>query len=81
VALFTFLGVWNDFLGPLIYLTDERDFTLALGLQVMKSSESGATEWNYLMAASTLVILPVVALFILAQRSFIEGIALTGTKA
>lgn len=81
VALFTFLGAWNDFLGPLIYLTDERDFTLALGLEAMKTSASGATEWHYLMAASTLVILPVIALFIVAQRSFIEGIALTGTKA
>jgi multiple sugar transport system permease protein len=81
VALFTFLGAWNDFLGPLIYLTDERDFTLALGLEAMKTSESGATEWHYLMAASTLVILPVITLFFVAQRSFIEGIALTGTKA
>jgi len=81
VALFTFLGAWNDFLGPLIYLTDEKDFTLALGLQAMKTSESGATEWNYLMAASTLVILPVVGLFLLAQKSFVEGIATTGTKA
>jgi multiple sugar transport system permease protein len=80
VALFTFLGAWNDFLGPLIYLTDEKDFTLALGLQAMKTSQSGATEWHYLMAASTLVILPVVALFFLAQRSFVEGISLTGTK-
>jgi multiple sugar transport system permease protein len=80
VALFTFLGAWNDFLGPLIYLTDEKDFTLALGLVAMKTSESGATEWNYLMAASTLVILPVIALFLVAQRSFVEGIALTGTK-
>jgi multiple sugar transport system permease protein len=81
VALFTFLGAWNDFLGPLIYLTDERDFTLALGLEALKTSQSGATEWPYLMAASTLVILPVITLFFIAQRSFIEGIALTGTKA
>jgi len=80
VALFTFLGTWNDFLGPLIYLTDERDFTLALGLEAMKTSRSGGTEWHYLMAASTLVILPVIALFLLAQRSFVEGIALTGSK-
>jgi multiple sugar transport system permease protein len=80
VALFTFLGTWNDFLGPLIYLTDERDYTLALGLEAMKMSRSGGTEWHYLMAASTLVILPVITLFVLAQRSFVEGIALTGTK-
>ncbi|HXQ81242.1 MAG TPA: carbohydrate ABC transporter permease [Opitutaceae bacterium] len=81
VALFTFMGTWNDFLGPLIYLTDERDFTLALGLRVMQTTGSGGIEWNYMMAASTLVILPVIALFFVAQRSFIEGIALTGTKA
>ena len=80
VGLFTFLGAWNDFLGPLIYLSDERDFTLALGLDAMKSSESGATEWPYLMAASTLVILPVIAIFFVAQRRFVEGIALTGIK-
>jgi len=81
VALFTFMGVWNDFLGPLIYLTDDRDFTLALGLRMMQTTGSGGIEWNYMMAASTLVILPVVALFLVAQRSFVEGIALTGTKA
>jgi multiple sugar transport system permease protein len=80
VGLFTFLGAWNDYLGPLIYLTDERDFTLALGLDAIKSSESGATEWPYLMAASTLIILPVIALFFVAQRKFVEGIALTGIK-
>jgi len=79
VGLFTFLGTWNDFLGPLLYLTDQKDFTLALGLQCYQS-QSGGTEWHYLMAASTLVILPVVVLFLLAQRSFIEGISMTGLK-
>jgi multiple sugar transport system permease protein len=81
VALFTFLGTWNDFLGPLVYLTDQKDFTLALGLQAMQSSRSGGTEWHYLMAAGTLVVLPVVLLFVTAQRSFVEGIALTGGKS
>jgi multiple sugar transport system permease protein len=80
VALFTFMGTWNDFLGPLIYLTDERDYTLALGLRAMQTTGGGGIEWNYLMAASTLMILPVITLFFLAQRSFVEGIALTGTK-
>ena len=79
VALFTFLGTWNDFLGPLIYLTDEHDFTLALALQSMQT-KSGLTDWHYLMAASTLVILPIIALFLAAQRHFIEGIAVTGGK-
>jgi multiple sugar transport system permease protein len=80
VALFTFLGTWNDFLGPLIYLTDQRDFTLALALQSLQQ-KSALTDWHYLMAASTLVILPIIALFVAAQRHFVEGIALTGGKS
>ena len=80
VGLFTFLGTWNDFLGPLIYLTDEKDFTLALALQSMQA-KSGLTDWQYLMAASTLIILPVITLFVAAQRHFIESIALTGSKS
>ena len=79
VGLFTFLGTWNDFLGPLIYLTDQRDFTLALALQSLQQ-KSGLTDWHYLMAASTLVILPITTLFLVAQRSFVEGIAVTGSK-
>ena len=79
VALFQFMATWNDFLGPLIFLTEQRDFTLALGLQSFQS-QNGGTSWHYLMAASTLVVLPVVALFFMAQRSFIEGIASTGGK-
>ncbi|MDX2176404.1 MAG: carbohydrate ABC transporter permease [Candidatus Sumerlaeia bacterium] len=79
VALFSFLYVWNDFMGPLIYLTDERQFTLALGLQAFQS-RLGGTEINLLMAAATLVILPVLGLFLLAQRYFIEGISMSGIK-
>jgi multiple sugar transport system permease protein len=80
VALFQFMGTWNDFLGPLIYLTDQDDFTLALGLQFFQS-KSGGTQWHYLMAASTLIVLPVIVLFFLAQRTFIEGISMSGLKA
>ena len=79
VALFQFMTTWNDFLGPLIFLTEQKQFTLALGLQSFQSQQGG-TSWHYLMAASTLVVLPVVALFFLAQRYFIEGIAATGGK-
>ncbi len=79
VALFQFMGTWNDFLGPLLYLTDQKDFTLALGLQAFQSRQGG-TEWNYLMAASAIVILPVILLFFFTQRTFIEGIATTGIK-
>lgn len=78
VALFTFVSTWNDFLGPLIYLSDESQYTLSLGLQ-MFLSQHGA-EWQKLMAASTIMILPVIVLFFLAQRTFIEGISLTGLK-
>ncbi len=79
VALFQFMYTWNDFLGPLIYLTDEKDFTLALGLQAFQS-QHGGTEWHYLMAASTLVALPIIVLFFFTQKSFIEGISMTGLK-
>ena len=79
VALFQFMFTWNDFLGPLIYLSRQESFTLALGLQSFQS-QSGGTEWHFLMAASTLVVLPVIILFFFTQRSFIEGIAATGGK-
>ncbi len=79
VALFAFLGVWNDFIGPLVYLQRADQFTLALGLQSFQS-QLGGTSWNMLMAASVLVMLPVLVLFFLAQRTFIEGIATTGIK-
>ena len=79
VALFAFLSVWNDFLGPLVYLQRPEQFTLALGLQNFQS-QLGGTPWHLLMAASTLVVLPVLLLFFLAQRTFIEGIATTGMK-
>jgi multiple sugar transport system permease protein len=79
VALFQFMATWNDFLGPLIYLTNQDDFTLALGLQAFQS-QNGGTSWNLLMAASVLVALPIMALFFFTQKSFVEGIATTGGK-
>lgn len=79
VALFQFIYAWNDFLGPLVYLNHQDQFTLALGLQ-MYQSQQGATPWNQLMAASMMVTLPVLVLFLLAQRSFVEGIATQGIK-
>ena len=79
VALFSFMGTWNDFLGPLIYLSDQKTFTLGLGLQAFQS-QHGGTEWNLLMAASTLVVAPVIVLFFFAQKQFIQGITVTGLK-
>jgi ABC-type glycerol-3-phosphate transport system permease component len=78
VSLFTFIAAWNDFMTPLIYLSDERRYTLALGLQSFLNEN--LTEWNLLMAASTLAMLPIIILFFYGQRFFVEGIALTGTK-
>ncbi len=79
VALFQFLFTWNDFLGPLIYLTDQRMFTLSLGLQFYQS-QHGGTEWHLLMAAATIVVLPIIVLFFFTQRTFIQGVAVTGMK-
>jgi len=78
VGLFTFIGAWNDFLGPLLYLNDERSYTLALGLQRFVS-QHGA-EWSMLMAATTVMTLPIVVIFFFAQRTFIQGVTLTGIK-
>ena len=78
VALFQFLGSWNDFLGPLIYLQSNDKYTLAIGLQMYRTTNY--VEWELLMAASTLVVIPILVLFFFAQRTFIEGIAITGIK-
>jgi multiple sugar transport system permease protein len=78
-GLFHFLYAWNDFLGPFLYLTRKETFTLSLALQSY-ASQNGGVQWHYLMAASTVTILPIVVLFFFAQRTFIPGIATTGTK-
>lgn len=79
VAVFAFMAAWNDFLSPLVYLVHKQQFTLALALQSFQS-QSGGTSWELLMAASTIVLTPVLLLFFLAQRTFIQGIATTGMK-
>lgn len=76
IAITSFNGAWNDFLGPLLYIQDEQKYTLQIGLQTFKS-QSG-TQWNYLMAGATLVMLPTVLLFFFAQKYFLEGMDLTG---
>jgi len=78
VALFAFTGAWMDFLNPLIYLHDEDTYTLAIGLQAFLGRHGG--EWNLLMAAATVITLPMLVLFFFAQRTFIQGITLTGMK-
>jgi ABC-type glycerol-3-phosphate transport system permease component len=78
VAIFTFTAAWNDFLAPLIYLQKPELYTVTLGLQFFRSTYT--TNWAYLMAASLVTTLPVIAVFFVAQRYFIEGITLTGVK-
>ena len=78
VAIFSFMAHWNDFVGPLIYLRSPRNYTLALGLQTFQGLYS--TDYQYLMAASIVVVSPVILLFFLAQRYFVQGIVLTGMK-
>ena len=76
ITLFSFIWTWNDFLGPLIYLHDQELFTVTLGLQSFISRYW--TPMNLLMAASAVAIIPVLIIFIYAQRFFIEGISITG---
>jgi multiple sugar transport system permease protein len=79
VAVFSFIWNWNDFFRPLIYLTSAEKMTLAVGLQLFRGRF--ATEFNVLMAGSTMAILPVVVVFFFTQKTFVQGIALTGLKA
>jgi len=78
VSLFTFMGTWNDFFGPLIYLKSSDKYTLALGLQMFQGAYT--SQWDLLMAASAAVVLPCVAVFLIGQKYFLEGITLTGLK-
>ncbi len=75
VALFHFNWAWNDFMGPLLYLTDKNTFTLSLGLQQFQS-QHGGTQWHLLMAASVLTVAPMILLFVVTQKTFLSGISL-----
>ena len=78
VAVFTFLWTWHDFFGPLIYLSSSNQYPLSLGLFAFKGQH--ATEWDLLMAASTVTTAPLIVLFFFAQRHFLDGVTLTGLK-
>jgi multiple sugar transport system permease protein len=78
VAILTFMFSWNDFLGPLIYLSDKMKGTLALGLSMFVGQY--ATEWALLMAASVLMMIPMILLFFFFQRYFIQGFTMSGIK-
>ncbi len=79
VGIFTFMGCWNDFQGPLIYLTSSTKFTLSIGLSFFKGMYT--SHWNLLMAATVMVMLPILVLFFIAQDYIIDGISISsGTK-
>lgn len=84
VALFTFMDAWNDYLGPLIFVNVEDKWVLALGVQRLRNAvaEIGNRQlaYPYLMAVSSLITLPIFLAFFFAQRTFIEGISVTGLK-
>ncbi|MCL2248239.1 MAG: carbohydrate ABC transporter permease [Oscillospiraceae bacterium] len=78
VGVFTFMAAWNDFIGPLLYLADPYMRTVSLGLQIFVGQFTASI--NQLMAASTVAVLPMIIVFFVAQRYFIEGITFSGLK-
>ena len=78
IALFNFLWAWNDFFGPKVYLQDSKLYTLALGLSEFRGLHH--VDWNLTLAASMLVTAPVIVIFFMAQKVFMEGVTLTGVK-
>ena len=78
VALFTFMGVWNDYFGPLIFLENPDQWTLAIGLRAFQNQHGG--RFDLLMAVSIIIMLPTLILYFLTQKTFVEGIKFTGIK-
>jgi ABC-type glycerol-3-phosphate transport system permease component len=78
IAIFTFLGSWNDFFGPFIYLNSTEKYTLPLMLRLFQTTEG--TQWHLLMAASVMTAIPCILLYFVAQRYFIQGVVFTGLK-
>jgi len=80
LAVFTFMGQWNDLFGPLIYLQTKTAKTLTVGLLQFRADYQGLNQWGIMMAGLTLSVLPILILFVVAQKYFVQGIALTGIK-
>jgi multiple sugar transport system permease protein len=79
VILLQFAGSWNDFLGPLVFLNHQEQYTLSLGLQTYQA-QHGGTPWNLVMAASVIVVIPVLILYMFTRRVFVEGVGSEGVK-
>lgn len=78
LGVFVFMGMWNDFLSPLVYINSQEMMTLPLGLASMQGMYS--TDWPVLMAGTVITIIPLIVVFLLAQDFFIKGITLSGLK-
>lgn len=78
VTIFSFMNHWNDFLGPLIYLTSRENYTLTLGLRQFMGQYS--TQFQYMMAISFLMSLPIILVFFFAQQYFVRGVVMSGLK-
>lgn len=78
ITIFSFNGAWDDYVNPLIYLHSEQLYTLQLGLTAFKGGGGGVPQWNLMMAASLVVLLPIVLVFFFGQKYFIEGVSLSG---
>jgi multiple sugar transport system permease protein len=82
IAIMTVLGAWNEFMAPLIYLRDQSRFPLSLGLFGIRADQvsQGQSDWTMIMAGNVLMILPVVAMFVVFQKSFVQGVTMSGIK-
>ncbi|MEY8443504.1 carbohydrate ABC transporter permease [Lactococcus ileimucosae] len=79
-GVFVFMGFWNNFLSPMLYLKTQSKFTLTVGLQMLQSADQGGQMWNRVMAASILTILPIIFLYIIFNRYFLQGVRMDGEK-
>lgn len=80
IAILSFMGAWNEFMGPLIYLRDQSKFPLSLGLFGMRVDATTGADWTMMMAGNVLMTLPVIVIFFIFQRYFIQGMTVTGMK-
>ncbi|MBC8065352.1 MAG: carbohydrate ABC transporter permease [Chlorobia bacterium] len=78
VGVLSFMGAWRDFMGPLLYLNEASNQTLEVGLRTYTALQ--AEKWHLLMAGSVLVMIPIIIVFFIGQRSFVKGIVMTGGK-
>ena len=80
VALFCFVGVWNDFFGPMIYLNDMEKYTLAVGLVMLKASQGATLDMGPMMAGALLAVIPTFFLYLTCQKYFVQGVVTSGLK-